>query len=171
VERTASGLELHLAVNADSIAPGETISISIWIYNPSASEVEVSSSAGWPLDGLGTGPCGAVNYPMGFLIMRGNLSLEGIGGGERLGLYLPGAYNCPAILSSVRSYVLAPSSSSAQVVGSCTPSVCYTLAMSANMSFSGEYTAAGYRDFVPGAYTVVGGDEWGGLTILHFMVR
>jgi hypothetical protein len=119
---------------------------------------------------MGVGPCGSGNYPMGFVIMRGNLTLDEVRNGESLQLYPPGTYACPMILTFIQSYVFSPSSSHASVTGSCSPSACFSDNMSASMTFSGEYGLLGFRNFTPGFYTVVGGDEWGGLTLLHFAV-
>jgi hypothetical protein len=119
---------------------------------------------------MDVGPCGSLNFPMGFEIMRGNLTLDQVKNGESLQLYSPGIYSCPMMLSSIQSYVFSPSSNDATVMGSCTPSACFSENMSASMTFSGEYGLLGFRSFAPGLYTLVGGDEWGGLTLLHFAV-
>jgi hypothetical protein len=167
---TASGLELHLSLNATSVASGQSVSVTVWVYNPTSSEADASYSGTWAVQGMGVGPCGAGNFPMGFVIMRGNLSLNEVKKGEALQLYGPGTYACPMILMSIQSYVFSPTSSFAALEGSCSPSACFTDNMSASMTFSGEYGLLGFSSFAPGLYTVVGGDEWGGLTVLHFSV-
>lgn len=170
VTLTTSGLELHLSLNTTSIASGQSVSVTVWVYNPSASEVDALHSGNWAVQGMGVGPCGSLNYPMGFVIMRGNLTLDQVKNGESLQLYAPGTYACPMILTLIQSYVFSPSSSYATVMGSCSPSACFSENMSASMTFSGEYGLLGFSSFTPGFYTVVGGDEWGGLTLLHFAV-
>jgi hypothetical protein len=42
--------------------------------------------------------------------------------------------------------------------------------MTAVMVFSGYYVGGSFKSFDPGVYTVVGGDEWGGIVLLHFVV-
>jgi hypothetical protein len=170
VAQTASGLELHLSLNATSIASGQSISVTVWMYNPSSSTANVSASRDWALGGLVIGPCGPLNYPMGFLIMGGNLTISEVMSGQALQLYSPGTYNCPMILSSISGYAFEPTSSSASVMGSCTSSACFSADMSASATFSGDYGLLGFSSFAPGSYTVVGGDEWGGLMLLHFSV-
>jgi hypothetical protein len=167
---TTAGLELHLSLNSTSVASGDPVSVSIWMYNPSASEVDASYSGNWAVQGMGVGPCGTGSYPMGISIMRGNLTLNQVKGGPALQLYGSGEYGCPMILFYVQSYNFSPASSFATLMGYCSPSSCMTENITASMSFSGEYTASGFTSFAPGVYTFVGGDEWGGLTLLHFVV-
>ncbi len=81
------------------------------MYNPSASEADAPYSGNWAVQGMGVGPCGSLNYPMGFVIMRGNLTLDQVKNGESLQLYAPGTYACPMILMPIQSYVFSPSSS------------------------------------------------------------
>ena len=167
---TAFGLELHLSLNATSIASGQSVSLTVWMYNPSPYQTEAAYSGKWAVQGMGVGPCGPVNYPMGFVIMKGNLSLAQVKDGAPLQLYGPGIIACPMILLYVEGYIFPSHNSFATIVGSCSPSECMASNMSASSTFSGDYSLLGFQSFSPGLYTVVGGDEWGGLTLLHFAV-
>jgi len=167
---TADGLELHLSIGGTSFAPGQSVNLTVWLYNPSSSEVDVPVSPLWAVGGLGVGPCGALNYAMGFEILSGNYTVGDVKDGQGLQLYEPGPYACPMVLSGITSYDFAPNSSSASVYGSCSGSFCFSEAQSASGSFSGYYGLFGHEAFPPGVYTVVGGDVWGALVVLHFSV-
>ena len=167
---TASGLELHLSLNATSIVSGQSLFLTVWVYNPSPIQAEAAYAGNWGVQGMGVGPCGPMSFPMGLVIMKGNLSLAQVKTGAPLQLYEGGVIACPMILLYVQSYVFPSHSSFATLVGSCSPSECASSNMSASMTFSGDYGLLGFENFSPGVYTVVGGDEWGGLTLLHFTV-
>ena len=64
-------------------------------------------------------------------------------------------------------------SDNASVFAGCIPGPCFAEAMSSTLSFKGYWnggTPGAFTDFTPGVYTVVGGDEWGTLAVLHLQV-
>lgn len=90
-------------------------------------------------------------------------------------LYDPGAvYHCPMILSRITAYEFQPASDIAAVYGSCEPNPCWAnWPVSTNVTAKGYWTAGAeseFRDFAPGVYSVIGGDERGALALLHFTV-
>jgi len=169
-------LALKLLLNATSISSGHAISIGIDEQNTLPRTNNVSSAKSWRLNGLGTGPCGPLNAPLGIGIMKGYYADNNASAGALLDLYQPGQYNCPMILSGIGAYVFQPSSDMASVIGSCDPNPCLTLNMSSTVSSKGYWSSnllqgATFSNFSPGVYTVVAGDEWGTLVLLHFIVR
>ena len=107
---------------------------------------------------------------MGFAIYAGYYTISSILIAIPLPLYGPGPYMCPMILSNVDYYIFQPESDTAQVFGSCVPNPCLTVPVAMDMYFNGFWLTYLYVDFPPGIYTVAVGDEWGALTLLHFIV-
>lgn len=77
-------------------------------------------------------------------------------------------------MAGITAYDFQPSSNIASIYGSCDPNPCLAdVKMNSEVEVKGYWTGssnATYSDFNPGVYTVVGGDEWGALTILYFTV-
>src|SRR5712692_2926782 len=173
--KSVDGLALSLFLNSTRIRPGQGISITVQEENTLSTVKNVSASMDWPLSGLSVGPCGPLNYPVGVAIFQGYYTSSGVSAGRPLGLYQPGPYYCPAILSEIGAYFFQPSSDRASIVGSCTPEPCFTENMSSTVVAKGYWVdnlllGASFSDFAPGLYTAVGGDEWGTLAVLHFLV-
>jgi hypothetical protein len=171
-----NGLNLSLSMRSTAFQAGEEVTVIIDEQNTFATENDVSTAKKWPLRGLTLGPCGTINYPMGLAFFQGYYTLTNISEAAPLILYDPYAIlHCPMILSSISEYRFEPSSDIASVFGSCDPNPCIT-----NFKISSELTVKGYWSsglttqfsiFPAGVYTVVGGDEWGSLAILHFAVQ
>ncbi len=175
--RSASGLALTLSLNAKTIQVGESISVSVGESNPLPESNNVTSSNNWALKEAGgahifsTGPCGTVDYPMGWAIAQGNYVAGNVSSAQWLGLYAPGIYGCPGFLT-LSGYLFQPSSDIAGFLPDCDTIRCDYVAISATASFHGYYngTDTSVTTFAPGVYTVVAGDEWGTLVFLHFTV-
>jgi len=173
--KSVDGLVLTLLLNSTRIRPGQGISITVQEKNTLSIVNNVSASAHWPLSGLSVGPCGPVNFPVGVAIIQGYYDSSSVSAGRPLGLYQPGQHSCPAILSEIDAYVFEPSSDRASIVGSCTPEPCFTESMSSTIGAKGYWVesllpSAAFSELAPGLYTAVGGDEWGTLAVLHFLV-
>ncbi len=176
--KSVKGLMLSLSLNSTTFQPGQEVSVVIDEQNTLATENNVSASNSWPLRGLSLGPCGTLNYPFGVAIFQGNYTSSNVSSAMPLQLYNPeGIYSCPALFL-VNSYSFNPLSDTASVFGGCgssNPNPCLT-----DFKISSEITVTGYwsndqesvlGNFTPGVYTVVGGDEWGSLAVLHFVVQ
>ena len=179
---SVNGLILSLSLNSTTFQPGQEIAVVIDEQNTLAKENNVSASDSWPLQGLSLGPCGTLNYPFGVAIFQGYYTASNVSSAKPLQLYNPaGIYSCPVILV-VGYYSFAPLSDTASVFcvtaggfGGGEPNPCLT-----DFKISSEITVTGYwtngkqlmlSNFTPGVYTVVGGDEWGALAVLHFIVQ
>ncbi len=108
-------------------------------------------------------------------ILSGFYTFADVSGAEPLVLYDPKAvYNCPMMLARITAYSFLSQTDIADVYGSCEPNPCLVdMQISANLTSRGYWTAgpkSQFEDFLPGVYTVVGGDEWGALVVLHFTV-
>jgi hypothetical protein len=177
VVNDSSKLRFTLSMNSSTLATGNAAEIEISEQNTLLLTNTVASAHGWPTPGLTDSPCGVLNYPMGFAIFKGYHLQTNLPSADRLDLYGPGLYFCPLILSSIDSYVFASGNDSASINGSCGSNPCVTMPMRSDGSFTGFWSSsilylssATFHSFSPGAYTVVGGDEWGDLLVLHFVV-
>jgi len=169
------GLQLRVILNSSKLMTGEGIRVSITEMNILNSTNNVTASNSWPLNGLALGPCGTVNYPIGIGIFQGYFTGSNISSaGKPLSIYNPGEYMCPMILTNTGSYEFQPMSDSAQVSGSCTSGSCFQLDITSRIDAGGYWNLGlggrTFENFPPGTYTVIGGDEWGQLVILHFVV-
>jgi hypothetical protein len=173
-----SGLRLIVALNSSAIQSGLAIDITVLENNTLSSFNNVSASKNWPLNNLGVGSCGPVNFPMGFAVYQGHFSSNNISSACALWIYQPGPHGCPMILSSVSEYDFATMSDSASVVGSCDLNPYFTLPMRGGVAIDGNWVGGDSSGndavkigFAPGVYTVAAGDEWGALVLECFIVR
>jgi hypothetical protein len=168
------GLSLTLSLNSTTYHPGEQISITIDERNILATNNNIPVANEWPVQGLNLGPCGTLNYPFGISIMQGYYDVKSIVAITPLQLFDPNvAYHCPMILAGIVSYDFQPSSDIADIYTSYDSepwSINITTEVTSAGFWTGSRPNATFSNFTPGIYTVVGGDEWGGLVILHFVI-
>lgn len=168
----ANGLSLTLSIGSTSYKPGEQVSVNIDEKNTLAQDNNVPVAALWPIQGLTDSPIGTLNFPFGIAVLEGYYTADTIASATPLVLYDPNVvYFGPMVLAGITSYDFRPSSNVAAV---------YTKynAEPMDITMATGITAAGFwgngskviSDFAPGVYTVVGGNEWGALLILHFTV-
>ncbi|MDG6996978.1 MAG: hypothetical protein JRN52_13745 [Nitrososphaerota archaeon] len=192
------GVRLALSINTSTVVLNEStgnesaILVNISDFNIRSTQNNISATGSWPIRNLTAGTC-AFNYPFGIAIFKGNYDSRNISlakssiplfpiipcpfGGAPAAYYifepnssLAGILSQPVITSSssntatvTTQYSYAPKlmSESIPITGYCCKQVtlpncdCYTI---------------GYNPFTIGTYTVVGGDEWGNLVVLHFAV-
>ncbi len=177
VVRSSSGLDLSLSLDSNMISPGQAVSVSLDEWNTLSIENVVPSASDWPVPGLALGPCGT-NLPIGIEIAQGFYTSSNISSAQGLQLSERGAYSCPVIFASISSYAFEPNSDVAGVMGSCGTNPCFTDRIESTTNATGYWTGGNppystspaFSNFTQGEYTVVGGDEWGALAILHFAV-
>ncbi|MGH9920529.1 MAG: hypothetical protein ACRD6W_16870, partial [Nitrososphaerales archaeon] len=168
----ANGLNLSLGLNGSSISAGQWITATVVETNTLTTSNDVSAAAEWPVANLAAGPCGHMNEPVGIAVLSGNYDAGNVSSGSALQVYQPGLTMCPMILTEISGYIFQPLSDNASVLGSCQSGPCFNETISASVSASGYWagTANTFTNFPAGVYTVVAGDEWGGLAIMHFTV-
>jgi hypothetical protein len=177
VVNDSTKLRLTLSMNSSTLSTGEPVEIEISEQNTLLLTNTVASGHDWPNTGLNLSPCGTLNYPIGFAIFKGYHLQNNLPSTDRLDLYGPGFYFCPLILIGINSYVFAPGSDLASINAGCSPNPCFAIPIQSRGSFTGFWSSSipylsspTFHSFSPGAYTVVGGDEWGDLLVLHFVV-
>jgi hypothetical protein len=105
--------------------------------------------------------------------LKGYYDAENVADGVPLELFNPNSlYTCPAMMA-VAFYDFQPWSDIADVYASY-DHMSFPVDMSRPFTAVGFWTGsrpnATFSNFTPGTYTMVAGDEWGALVILHFTV-
>ena len=133
----------------------------------------VTAAAAWPIPGLAVGPCGPLNYPVGVAVLQGNYNAGNVSSGKTLEIYRPGVVACPMVLVKIGGFEFQPSSDNATLEATCQQGGggCMTEIVNATVSFDGYWNGSAFTSFPSGVYTVVAGDEWGGVAIVHFTVN
>ena len=172
--KSANGLELSLSLDATTYQLYQDVSIVIDEKNTLSKTNRVSASNKWPLSGLSLGPCNQ-GSPFGVAVFSGYYSSADVLKGTPLIIFDPnGVYHCPAFSWAEGAvYEFKPLSDNATIVGSCVPPCSCDLQINQELQLSHYWTGsypATINSFDPGIYTVVAGDEWGALVVLHFTV-
>jgi hypothetical protein len=171
---SVSGLSLSLSLDSAAYQPGQTVNITVDEINTLKKTNNVSAEGNWAFPGFSVGPCGTLNYPFGIAIFQGYYTAGDLASVMPLKLDNPNAvYPCPMILSDINTYAFQSSGDTADVfqLGGIDPVLTET--MNAQIHPTGYWTGSpngALTNFAPGVYTVVAGDEWGALVVLHFTV-
>jgi hypothetical protein len=171
--QSAHGLSLSLSLDSTIYHVGNGVSIVIDEKNMLPRTNRVTASEKWPIGGLSAGPCGTYNFPFGMAIFQGNYTAVDIVSSAPMELFDPNLkHSCPLILSEISSYVFQPASDSAAVFQMSESTATLTLKMNSLVqpALFGYWTGTEFNDYIPGVYTVVAGDEWGAMVVLHFTV-
>jgi hypothetical protein len=174
-----NGLRLTLKLTSTNYKSGDTVAIDIDETNVTGSHNNVAKSDSWPAQGLILGVSGGDHYsyyPFGVSILQGNYNAADAAPVTPLACFsFQGdfVYGLPEL--AFDSYDFQPHSNIAVLheyfpdpAGPTSWPMNY--ALSCKGFWSGTFTDRIQNYFPPGTYTVVGGDEWGALAILHFTV-
>jgi hypothetical protein len=170
---SANGLSLSLSLSKTTYQPGQEVSLTVDVKNTWSKTNHVTLSNDWPYNNLASGQCD-LGSPYGIAIFQGNYTSSDFSTAMPIALW---DYNfvvpCP-ISIPISSYVFKPLSDIATAFSSNASFPNSTYAINAEFTETGYWTGnapnATLTDFQPGVYTVVAGDEWGALVVLHFTV-
>ncbi|MDE1853884.1 MAG: hypothetical protein KGI38_09095 [Thaumarchaeota archaeon] len=162
-----SGLLLTLAINESEVKSNGAFIIGISEYNPTTQQINMSRSNEWQIQGLSWGPCDGGTYPFGIAIFRGYYTLSNISGAKNVLTY--GMEFCVFHPDETAPSINPMSSLSPQSL----PDLGQVYAMQGSTLNAGNFTSSvnSIGSNKPGVYTVVAGDEWGDIAILHFYVK
>jgi hypothetical protein len=171
-----SGLSLSLSLDGTIYQPGQQVSITVDEANTLSEINNVPVSNNRPYSSLQAAPCDYIS-PYGIAVFQGNYTASTFSAGTPLTLYDPHvARLCPTIYG-ITSYSFEPSSDMAAVIEGSNPSptnssqqMKYELTINGYWSDDNFSSNSQLTDFAPGVHTVVAGDEWGALVIVHFTV-
>jgi hypothetical protein len=168
-----SGLSLTMSLDSTDYRPGEQIAVNIGEKNIVPAENLVRPADRWPVSGLSISPCGTLYFAFGISILQGYYNSENVSEAAPLQIFSPTfPFPCPTV-SGIISYDFRPWSDHADVYvdyGLMPWSANMTISVTVAGFWTGSSAAAVASNFTPGMYTLVGGDEWGALVILHFTV-
>jgi hypothetical protein len=171
-----SGLDLSLYLDSKTYQSGQQVGIYIDEKNTLSKTNTIASSTKWPVSGLRVGPCGTLNYPFGIEVFQGNYTAATISSATPLQIYDPGIYTCPMIQGDTSSYVFQPLSDIASVFQMSESTAGFTIAMNTEFEpaptgyWANNDIGAAFTRFEPGVYTIVAGDEWGALVLVHVTI-
>jgi hypothetical protein len=174
-KKFANGLSLSISVNPQIIKPGYPVHIVISESNTLSKTNNLRVSNKWPMSGLSVGICGTESYPFGVAVFQGSYTNANLSTATPLELYDPNTQvmGCVPPVSNITAYDFKSSSDIATLDGNAINGNA-TFEMSAQViggiNWVGNPPNAVQQYFEPGVYTVVGGDEWGNMIILHFTV-
>jgi hypothetical protein len=171
--RTENGLNLSLSLDSTIYNPSQQISIVIDEKNTLSKTNIVSVSSKWSFSYLTLGQCGTYLLPFGVALLQGYYSSTNISTATPLMFYDYSVQPCPIVFGKITTYDFRPSSDIATIQYKSQPG---TQPIKTNVTFSLQLT--GYwtgsppikKNFDSGDYTIVAGDEWGNLVIVHFTV-
>jgi hypothetical protein len=181
VEASSStlGLELVLSVNSTTIPSEDSIGIATSVLNLQSTANNRTASNDWPIQGLTSEPCLSLEFPAAIAVFRGYYGMDNLSSGTPLEIWPP--LSCPAQVElNVTSYSFLPKEDIANYSGypetssqsSSAKQEGYTrIALGVSMYASndtGFYTSLGSA--LPYTYTLVAGDEWGQVAVIHFVV-
>ena len=175
---SANGLILSLALDSKTYSPGQQVSIVIDEKNTLLVPNKVPVTDNWSYSVLAIDPCdigpGNFGYPYGIAIFQGAFMKADYSGATPLALYDYGMpVPCPGPLPA-GAYDFKPLSDIATISGSSVQYPDSTVAITTSLIANGYWTGArqdtSKHGFATGIYTIVAGDEWGALVVLHFTV-
>jgi hypothetical protein len=177
---STNGLTLKLSINSTTYKTGDTVFILVDEFNTkkTANDVSTDNAVGWPVQGLNLDQNYTTRYPypVGISILQGDFNLSDANTVQplvlinpdeiRYGLPIPvvSSYDFQS-LSDLATLQFKDNSVKGQVILPITGTVTANGFWKTGSSGNGGFSA-----FTPGIYTVIGGDEWGGIAILHFSI-
>ena len=174
-KKFANGLSLSISINPQLIKPGYPIHIVITESNMLSKTNNLRVSDKWPIKELSDGICGTEGYPFGIAVFQGDYTAANILISTPLILNNPNVIvqGCVPPVFNVTVYHFKSTSDIATLDGEAINGSA-TFEMSTEViggiDWVGSFPNAVQQYFEPGVYTVVGGDEWGKMVILHFTV-
>jgi hypothetical protein len=199
VTNSSLGLNLTLSADSTIIPKYDTIDISTSVANMLPQMNNLTATSNWAIQNLRAGPCDYTEHndssllfsPVGIAVFRGNYGINNISAASALPIWAE--ITCPAQfgynektgldgrLVNISSYALLPSSDSAYYTAYYSPMDFgspimkgeFTTQMSTEAQiYAGDNTTDhdSLLSSAPSNYTVVAGDEWGQLVLLHFLV-
>ena len=168
-----NGLSLSLSLDGTTYKPSQLVSIILDETNMLLTTNNVPVADNLPSKELISGFTNEPSlFPFGLAILRGNYTSSNYSTAKPLIIYDPIKGYIGTQVVGPTSYVFQPSSDIANLVGGNYNSN-NGLKMQYKISVDRYWPnnkSTQYTKFSPGVYTVVAGDEWGALLVLHFTV-
>ncbi|MHB8603478.1 MAG: hypothetical protein ACYC6W_11270 [Nitrosotalea sp.] len=161
--KTSPTLQLFLSVDSGYENPAWPVSIDIALNNTGSVPLTLEKSDNWPRNDLTSGMCS--NLPFGISILKGYYTEQNMSSARSLVIYQ--LVPCP-MPTLIKSYTFQPLSSMATQECDSLFSCPGLTDMKAHLVIPDFMDNGQHHSFNVGPYTIVGGDEWGHVTIQHF---
>ena len=172
----APGLKLSLSISNPVIFKGDAVGITIGESDTQTTPVNMNFSNNWPVEGLSLSQCETMGSPFAVGVTQGYYVEANISSAEMLDIFAPTSFpagDCAPSIFNASSYIFQPKDSIVSIVYpplDSQPQI-FNETNAATVSATGYLPNVGnWTEFQMGTYTVVGGDEWGNIVILHFTV-
>lgn len=163
-----SVLKFYIQENSSVIHTGQTIGVDIGDNNTQPRPVRLPFPWHYGFQNSRLFPCDYKSTRIG--VFQGYLTQENLNSEEPLDFYHPGMYSCPAP-SPGKTWVFQTLSNVATLQCAIGEYCNDTRTMSQHISLDGYWDSSDhFHLFEEGNYTLAGGDQWGHLEILHFVV-
>jgi DNA-binding transcriptional ArsR family regulator len=178
-------LRLTVSVNSTVVATNQTVTVGVFVSNVLTHFNNITASNQWGY-AFPTGLCGKTFGPLidwapyNLALFSGFYTLANVSEGTPIPIYYQppanytGPYFCPLIMVGITSFDFYPSSGTAVVNRQVSQSPAEVDTIGATLTLGvGTTSNSGWGypvTFSPGVYTVLAGDEWGQLAVIHFVV-
>ena len=167
-----SGLSLSLSLDGMTYQPGQEVSISVDEKNTLSTINNVTATDNLPSEFMSGFTNDPSPLPFGLAVLQGNYTVSNYSAMTPLIIYDPSKVYIGTRVVGPTSYSFQPLNDTAVLSGGD-----YNSSNGLKMQY--EINVNGYwpnnasttsTNFEPGVYTVVAGDEWGALVLVHFTV-
>ena len=169
--KSANGLSLYLSLDSATYHLYQYVTIVIDEKNTLLKTNNVPVVNKWKTNELSLNSC--TSGPFGVAVFKGYRTSSDFSAATPLVIFNPSSRSCP-LEPSPASYSFQPSSDIADLIVDSDPdSTIKDQEISAEIPVEGYWNANSinsFNSFDPGVYTVIGGDEWGALVVIHFTI-
>jgi hypothetical protein len=171
---SANGLSFSVSTDLTTYTPGQGVEVVVDEKNTLSKTNNVPVSDNWPLKGLTGmyfGPYIYPNIPYGISVYQGDYTSADFAISTPLFLYDPTPTYLEITVNAPTSYAFEPSSDVANIIPA--DAGIGIQQISDEMTLKGYWTnspVSSFSYFDPGVYTVVAGDEWGAVVLVHFTI-
>ena len=168
---STNGLSLSLSLDGTTYPPGQSVSIIVDEKNLLSTTNNLSATDNLPSE-FGSGFTNDPWFPLGLAVLRGNYTGSNYSTGTPLIIYNPGEVYIGTTSIAPTAYSFSPFIDVAVLNGGdYNSSIDIRSHIEINVNgYWPNNESASSNNFEPGVYTVVAGDEWGTLVVVHFTV-
>jgi hypothetical protein len=168
---SVNGLSLSLATDRTTYQPGQSVSIIVDEKNLLSTTNDIPATDNLPPE-FRSGFPNDPSFPLGLAVLRGNYIGANYSTVTPLIIFNPGEIYNGTIAAAPTAYSFSPFIDVAVLNGgdyNSSNAIRLHIEISVNGYWPNNESASS-NNFEPGIYTIVAGDEWGTLAVLHFTV-
>jgi hypothetical protein len=176
---SSPALKLELSINSSTIQSGQSINISLSLFNTLPRINNVTRASDWAIPALENSSGDFYSCPGwdSVLVFNGYYTQSNVSSAIPMNVNVDGPAYCPNL--NFDNYVFQPTSSQATVYGAIADSSGVEYSMTSTNTIAGfvspnsSYTQTSSAIPTPfglGIYTIAAGDEWGQMVLLYFVV-